>query len=113
MLKVAIRDVGEIRILELDGRLVVGDDSKSFRERVKALVHAGKKKIVLDLTNLNYIDSSGIATLVASCHIARSKGATLKLASVGPKVNEVLTMTKLTPVFDIYDNEAAAIKSFA
>ena len=111
-LKVSIRDVGDVRILELDGRLVLGDDSKSFRERVKILVQAGKKKIILNLSNLSYIDSSGIAVLVASSQIARSHGATLKLANVGPKITEVLTMTKLTPVFDIYANEAAAIDSF-
>jgi len=112
-LNVASRDAGEIKILELDGRLVLGGENKSFREQIKTLVQAGNKKIILNLTNLNYIDSSGIATLVASCHTARSKGAKLKLAHVGPKVREVLTMTKLTPVFDIYDNEAAAIASFA
>lgn len=111
-LKIASRDVGEIRILELDGRLVLGDDSKSFRERVKIIVQAGKKKIILNLSNLSYIDSSGIAVLVATSQIARSQGATLKLANVGPKIAEVLTMTKLTPVFDIYVSEAAAINSF-
>jgi anti-sigma B factor antagonist len=112
-LKIATRDVGDVRILELDGRLVLGDDSKAFRDQVTKLVQAGKKKIILNLSHLSYIDSSGIATLVASCQIARAKGATLKLANVGPKINEVLTMTKLTPVFHIYDNEAAAIDSFA
>jgi len=67
-LKVSIRDVGDVRILELDGRLVLGDDSKSFRERVKILVQAGKKKIVLNLSNLSYIDSSGIAVLCRILH---------------------------------------------
>ena len=112
-LKVASRDASEIKILELDGRLVLGDDNKSFREQIRALLQAGNKKIILNLSNLSYIDSSGIATLVAICHTARSNGAKLKLTNVGHKVHEVLTMTKLTPVFDIYDNEAAAIDSFA
>lgn len=112
-LKIDIRDAGEVKILELDGRLTLGEDSTSFRENIRSLVHAGKKKIVLNLTNLSYIDSSGIAVLVASCQIAHSKGATLKLANVGPKVKEMLIMTKLMPVFDIYDNEAKAVDSFA
>ncbi len=112
-LKIAIRDAGEVKILELDGRLTLGEDSTSFRENVRTLVRAGKKKIVLNLTNLSYIDSSGIAMLVASCQIAHSHGATLKLANLGPKVKDMLTMTKLTPVFEIYDNEAKAVESFA
>ncbi|MFZ0039310.1 MAG: STAS domain-containing protein [Candidatus Acidiferrales bacterium] len=111
-LKIAVRDVGEVKILELDGRLVLGEDSKSFRERIKMLLQAGEKKIILNLSNLSYIDSSGIAMLVASCQTARSHGVRLKLANVGPKINEVMTMTKLTPVFDIFDSEAAAIGSF-
>jgi len=112
-LKIDVRDVGEVRILELNGRLALGDDSTSFRERVRSLVQAGKKKIVLNLSHVNYIDSSGIAMLVASIQIARSQGAALKLANLSPKIREVLIMTKLTPVFDIYDNEATAIASFA
>jgi anti-sigma B factor antagonist len=112
-LTIDVRDIGEVRVLELNGRLALGDDSKSFRDRVRSLVQAGKKKIVLNLSQVHYIDSSGIAMLVASSQIARSQGATLKLANVSPKITEVLNMTKLTPVFDIYENEATAVASFA
>jgi anti-sigma B factor antagonist len=67
-LKIDVREVGEIRVLVLNGRLALGDDSTSFRERVRSLVTAGEKKIVLNLSQVNYIDSSGIAMLVASSH---------------------------------------------
>ena len=112
-LTIDIRDVGEVRVLDLNGRLALGDESASFRDRVRSLVKTGEKKIVLNLSHVSYIDSSGIAMLVASFHIARSQGATLKLANMSPKVTEVLNMTKLTPVFEIYDNEATALASFA
>ncbi|MGH9687670.1 MAG: STAS domain-containing protein, partial [Candidatus Acidiferrales bacterium] len=73
---------------------------------------AGKKKIVLNLANVTYIDSAGLGTLVATFHSARSQGATLKLANLGQKFKEVLQVTKLMTVFDTYENEAAAVQSF-
>ena len=87
----------------------------SFRPRTScgfASVAAGKKKIILNLQNVTYIDSSGLGTLVATFHTARSQGATLKLANLGAKFKEVLQVTKLMTVFDTYDSETAAIQSF-
>ena len=76
------------------------------------MLAAGKKKIVLNLANVSYIDSAGLGTLVATFHSARSQGATLKLTNLGTKFKEVLQVTKLMTVFDTYDSEAAAIQSF-
>lgn len=87
-------------------------ESDSFRQKVKSLLAAGKKKIVLDAANVSYIDSAGLGTLVATFHASRSQGATLKLAGLGANSNEVLQITKLMTVFDSYNNEGAAIESF-
>lgn len=105
-------DVNGVTVLEIDGRIVLGEESNSFRERVKQLLAGGKKKIVLNLANVTYIDSAGLGTLVATFHSAKSQGATLKLANLGSKFKEVLQVTKLMTVFDVYDNETAAIQSF-
>jgi anti-sigma B factor antagonist len=107
------REVNGVSVIDLEGRIVLGEESNSFRERVKSLLAAGKKKIVLNLANVSYIDSAGLGTLVATFHSARSQGATLKLANLGQKFKEVLQVTKLMTVFDTYENEAAAVQSFA
>lgn len=111
-LRMTDRDVSGITVMEIEGRIVLGEESNSFREKVKSLLAAGKKKIVLNLANVSYIDSAGLGTLVATFHSARSQGATLKLANLGAKFKEVLQVTKLMTVFDTYDNEAAAVASF-
>jgi anti-sigma B factor antagonist len=112
-LRMTDREVNGVSVIDLEGRIVLGEESNSFRERVKSLLAAGKKKIVLNLANVSYIDSAGLGTLVATFHSARSQGATLKLAHLGQKFKEVLQVTKLMTVFDTYDTEAAAVQSFA
>lgn len=111
-LRMTDRDVNGVTVLEIEGRIVLGEESNSFREKVKSLLAAGKKKIVLNLSNVSYIDSAGLGTLVATFHSARQQGATLKLANLGQKFKEVLQVTKLMTVFDTYDNEALAVASF-
>jgi anti-sigma B factor antagonist len=112
-LRMSDRDVNGVTVIEIDGRIVLGEESNSFREKVKSLLAAGKKKIVLNLANVSYIDSAGLGTLVATFHSARSQGATLKLANLGQKFKEVLQVTKLMTVFDTYENETEAINSFS
>lgn len=111
-LRMTDREVNGVNVIDLEGRIVLGEESNSFREKVKSLLAAGKKNIVLNLANVTYIDSAGLGTLVATFHSARSQGATLKLANLGQKFKEVLQVTKLITVFDTYDNEAAAVQSF-
>jgi len=111
-LRMTDRDVNGVTALEIEGRIVLGEESNSFREKVKSLLAAGKKKIVLNMANVSYIDSAGLGTLVATFHSARSQGATLKLANLGAKFKEVLQVTKLMTVFDTYESETAAIQSF-
>jgi anti-sigma B factor antagonist len=112
-LRMTERDVSGVSVLDIEGRIVLGEESNSFREKVKSLLAAGKKKIILNLAQVSYIDSAGLGTLVATFHSARSQGATLKLTNLGAKFKEVLQVTKLMTVFDTYDTEAAAIQSFS
>ena len=112
-LRMAERDVNGVTVLDIEGRIVLGEESNSFREKVKGLLASGKKKIVLNLAQVSYIDSAGLGTLVATFHSARSQGAVLKLANLGAKFKEVLQVTKLMTVFDTYDTEAAAVQSFS
>jgi anti-sigma B factor antagonist len=111
-LRMTERDVDGVAVVDIEGRIVLGEESNSFREKVKSLLAGGKKKIVLNLANVGYIDSAGLGTLVATFHSARSQGATLKMTNLGSKFKEVLQVTKLMTVFDTYDNETAAIRSF-
>lgn len=111
-LRMAERDVNGVTVVDIDGRIVLGEESNSFREKIKGLLAAGKKKIVLNLANVVYIDSAGLGTLVATFHSASSQGATLKMTNLGAKFKEVLQVTKLMTVFDTYDSETAAIQSF-
>ncbi len=111
-LRMTDREVGGVSVLDIEGRIVLGEESNAFREKVKGLLAAGKKKIILNLAQVSYIDSAGLGTLVATFHSARSQGATLKLTNLGAKFKEVLQVTKLMTVFDTYDTEAAAIASF-
>ena len=111
-LKMTSREVDGVSVIGLAGRVVLGEESNALRETVKGLLAAGKKKIVLNMDNVTYIDSAGLGTLVASHHSARTQGASLKLSNLGSKFQEILQVTKLLTVFDTYDSEAAAIQSF-
>ena len=111
-LRMTDRQVGGVDVLDIEGRIVLGEESNAFCEKVKGLLAAGRKNIILNLAQVGYIDSAGLGTLVSTFHSARSQGATLKLVSLGSKFKEVLQVTKLMTVFDTYENEAAAIASF-
>jgi anti-sigma B factor antagonist len=111
-LKITNYVVDGVALEVLEGRIVLGEESNGLREKIKSLLAAGHKKIVLNMDNVTYIDSSGLGTLVASHESARMQGANLKLANLGSKFKEILQLTKLVTVFDLCDSEEAAIKSF-
>ena len=111
-LKFTNREVDGVSVVALDGRIVLGEESNALRERVKALVAEGKKKIVLNMANITFIDSARLGTLVAAHHSAKSQGAALKLCHLGAKFQEVLQITKLLTVFDVYNSESEAVASF-
>ena len=105
-------EVDGVSVVTLDGRIVLGEESTSFREKLKSLIAEGKKKIVLNMANITYIDSAGLGTLVAAHVSAKNQGASVRLSNLGNKFHEVLQITKLLTVFDVYDTEAAAVRSF-
>ena len=105
-------EVDGVSVVELDGRIVLGEESNSLREKLKSLLAEGKKKIVLNMANIKYIDSAGLGTLVAAYLSAKTQGASVRLCHLGNKFHEVLQMTRLLTVFEVYDTEAVAVSSF-
>jgi anti-sigma B factor antagonist len=106
------KESGGVTVLELHGRIVLGEESNALRERVKALLAGGKTKIILNMANVTYMDSTGLGTLMASHQSARSQGASLRLAQLGAVFMELLKATRLLTVFDVYPTEAEAVHSF-
>jgi anti-sigma B factor antagonist len=111
-LEIMEKDSGGVTILELSGRVTLGDASQQLRTRLKEVLSRGKNRLVLDLANVGYIDSAGLGTLVAGFTSARSEGATMKLANLTKKFHEQLNITKLVTVFEVYNTVDEAVKSF-
>ena len=112
-LKMTNREVDGVAVVALDGRIVLGEESNALREKVKSLMAEGKKNVVLNMENITFIDSAGLGTLVAAHHSAKSQGASLRLCHLGAKFQEVLQITKLLTIFDVYKTEAEAVASFS
>ena len=111
-LAIASREVDGVTVLELSGRITLGEGSVQLRDAIRDLISKGQRRILLDLGEVNYIDSSGLGELVSAYTTAKNQGATLKLLKLTKKVHDLLQLTKLYTVFDIYDDEASAIASF-
>jgi anti-sigma B factor antagonist len=111
-LKIEPRVVAQVTILDVTGRIVLGDEIGDLRDAVRNLIADGKKKIILNLAGVDYIDSSGVGELVSSYTTVRNAGGELKLLNLTQKVQDVLYVTKLYTVFDIRDDEFTAIRSF-
>ncbi len=112
-MKASTRPVDGIMVVDLSGRITLGEGSTMLRDTVRDLVSKGNKKILLNLGDVTYIDSSGIGELVSAYTSVRNQGGELKLLNLTKKVHDLLQITKLYTVFDIKDDEAAAVKSFA
>ena len=107
------RLVGGVTIADLSGRIVLGEGSAGLRDLLRKLVSEGIKKILLNLRNVDYIDSSGLGELVSAFTSLRSQGGELKLLNLTKRVRALLQITKLLTVFDITDDEATSVKSFS
>ena len=112
VINITTKEIDGISVVALHGRIVLGEESNVLRERVKSLISEGKKKIVLNMANVTYIDSAGLGILVAAHVSAKSQGAALHLSNLGNKFHDVLQLTRLLTVFSVYDTEANAISSF-
>jgi anti-sigma B factor antagonist len=110
-LNIANKQIGDVSVVSLKGRIVLGEGSSALRERIKSLVGDGKKKIVLNMANVTYIDSAGLGTLVAAHISVKKQGTTLLLSDLGNKFHEVLQITRLLTVFSVYATEAEAVSS--
>jgi len=111
-MKASSRKVDGVTIVDLSGRITLGEGSVVLRDTVKELSTQGNKKILLNLGDVTYIDSSGIGELVSAYTSVRNAGGELKLLNLTKKVHDLLQITKLYTVFDISDEEASAIASF-
>jgi anti-sigma B factor antagonist len=112
-LKITNREVDGVAVVVLDGRIVLGEETSALREKVKNLVAEGKKKIVLNMNGVTFIDSSGLGALVAAYSSAKSGGASMRLSNLGSHLNQLLQMTKLLTVFEVSNSETDAVHSFA
>jgi len=112
-MKFTTRQVDGVTILDLAGRITLGEGSVTLRDAVKDTVAKGAKKILLNLKDVDYIDSSGLGELVAGYTTVKNQGGELKLLHLTDKVHDLLQITKLYTVFDIYDDETHAISAFA
>jgi len=111
-LSIASRELDGVTVLDLSGRITLGEGSVQLREAIRDLISKGSKNILLNLGDVNYIDSSGLGELVGAYTTAKNQAAILKLLNLTKKVKDVLQLTKLYTVFDIYDDEASAIASY-
>jgi anti-sigma B factor antagonist len=112
-MKVSNRQVDGVTILDLSGRITLGEGSVQLRDAIRDLLAKGSKKILLNLGDVNYIDSSGIGELVSAYTTVRNQSGDLKLLNLTKKVHDLLQITKLYTVFDVKEDEASAVASFA
>ena len=112
-IKANTRQVNGVTVVDVSGRITLGEGSATLRETVRDLLNRGQKKILLNLGDVTYIDSSGIGELVSGFTTVTNQGGQLKLLSLTKKVQDLLQITKLYTVFDVHDEETAAIRSFS
>ena len=111
--KLNTRQVGDVTVMDVSGRITLGEGSSTLRDALRDLVAKGNKKILLNLGDVTYIDSSGIGELVSGFTTVANSGGTLKLLGLTKRVKDLLQITKLYTVFDVHEDEAHAVRSFA
>ena len=111
-LDVSERQAGDVTVLDLSGEVRLGDSSVALRDSIRKLADTGKKKLLLNLAGVKYVDSTGIGELIASYATVTRQGGQLKLLNLTDRIQNLLVITKLLTVFDSYDNESEALKSF-
>jgi anti-anti-sigma factor len=112
MMNVNVRQRDDVNILDLKGRITIGSGEVALRNAVQEVLNSGATKVLINMKDVSTIDSSGIGELVSAYTTATNRGAKLRLANLPAKVTDILTITQLITVFDVYDSEDAAIQSF-
>jgi anti-sigma B factor antagonist len=111
-LTISERQDGNVTILDLNGKITIGEGSVKLRETVRRLLEEGKKQILINLGSVDYVDSSGIGELVSCYTTTKNQGGTLKLLSLTKKIKDLLQITKLLTVFETFDDEREALGSY-
>ena len=111
-IKLNTRQVGDVSVVDVAGRITLGEGSSALRDTMRDMVGKNQKKILLNLGDVSYIDSSGIGELVSGFTTVTNSGGQLKLLNLNKRVKDLLQITKLYTVFDVHEDEAAAIRSF-
>jgi anti-sigma B factor antagonist len=107
------RQVGDVTVVDAVGRITLGDGASTFRDTVRDLASKGNKKLLLNLAEISYIDSSGIGELVSGFTTVTNQGGQVKLLGLTKRVKDLLQITKLYTVFEVFDDEASAVRSFS
>lgn len=112
-MNVNVRQAGDVTILDLKGKITIGSGDVALRNAIQEVMNNGAKKILINMADVSTIDSSGIGELVSAYTTATNRGARLKLINLPAKVTDILTITQLITVFDVYDSEAEGVGSFS
>ncbi len=111
--KLTTRQVGDVTVIDAAGRITLGEGATIFRDTIRDLATKGGKKLLVNLSDVSYIDSSGIGEMVSGFTTVTNHGGQLKLLGLSKRVKDLLQITKLYTVFEVFDDEAAAVRSFS
>ena len=111
-MEIAERETGSVTVLDLSGKITLGDGDTLLKDKLHSLLHRGKKNVLLNLSNVSYVDSAGLGALVSAYTTVTREGGSLKLANITRKLQDLLSITKLLTVFETFDSEDEAIRSY-
>ena len=111
-MQIAERESGAVTVLDLSGRITMGEDGNLLKDKLQSLLHQGKKNILFNLAQVSYVDSAGLGAIVSAYTTVTREGGALKLANVTKKLQDLLSITKLLTVFETFDSEAEAVRSY-
>jgi anti-sigma B factor antagonist len=111
-MQIAERESGAVTVLDLSGKITMGEDGNLLKDKLQSLLHQGKKNILFNLGQVSYVDSAGLGAIVSAYTTVTREGGSLKLANVTKKLQDLLSITKLLTVFDTFDSEDEALRSY-
>ena len=111
-MQIAERESGAVTVLDLSGRITMGEDGNLLKDKLQSLLHQGKKNILFNLAQVSYVDSAGLGAIVSAYTTVTREGGSLKLANVTKKLQDLLSITKLLTVFETFDSEDEAVRSY-
>ena len=112
-MKSTIRSVGDVRVIDLEGKITIGGGDVQLRQLIEESINEGHVKLLLNLKAVSHIDSAGIGEMVGCFTTVARRGGQMRLVNLPPKINDILQVTQLITVFDVFDDEAEAVGSFA